>query len=328
MLIFIPVASSAGSLSVTVATNKPQYSPGDVVSVSGKVQDSQSNAVAGAIISIQVNNPSGESIYVQTVNSDSSGAYSVSFTLAETSTPGQYTVYVTATSPGYTNAPPAQTQFTVAGQPVSSTTSVSTSSQTSTQPPSKCLIATATYGSELSPEVTLLRHFRDSEILQTYAGTNFMIAFNAFYYSFSPQVASYITSRALLRSTMKVILYPLIGILYMADRLFAALSFDMELAVTITGIFAGAAIGLVYALPIAVAFSRLISSKSRVTRLRIVRAILLTGVLSIAGLIGAEALRLGTLMIVSSATVVLSSIALGALTILRLSWALAPRKRH
>lgn len=127
---------------------------------------------------------------------------------------------------------------------------------------------------------------------------------------------------------MKVILYPLIGILYMADRLFAALSFDMELAVTITGIFAGAAIGLVYALPIAVAFSRLISSKSRVTRLRIVRAILLTGVLSIAGLIGAEALRLGTLMIVSSATVVLSSIALGALTILRLSWALAPRKRH
>jgi len=58
-----------------------------------------------------------------------------------------------------------------------------------------------------------------------------------------------------------------------------------------------------------------------VTGLRVVRAILLTGVLSIVGLIGAEALRLGTIMIVSSATVVLSSIALGILIILRLSWA-------
>lgn len=324
MLIFIPAASSAGSLSITVATNKPQYSPGDVVSVSGKVQDSQSNAVAGAIISIQINNPPA---YVQTANSDSSGAYSVSFTLAPTSTSGQYTVYVTATSPGYTNGQ-SQTQFTVAGQPVSSTTSASTSSQTSTQPQSKCLIATATYGSELSPEVAMLRDFRDSEILRTYAGANFMTAFNAFYYSFSPQVASYITSHALLRSAMKVILYPLIGILYVADRLLTVLSFNMELAVTIAGIFAGVAIGLVYALPLAVAFSTLISSKRRVIRRGVVCEILLSEVLSIAGLIGAEVFRLETLMVVSSSIVILSSLALGALIAARLSCAVALRKIH
>lgn len=51
-----------------------------------------------------------------------------------------------------------------------------------------CLIATATYGSELSPQVQQLRELRDSKLLQTEAGTSFMDSFNSFYYSFSPQI--------------------------------------------------------------------------------------------------------------------------------------------
>ncbi|MBT6647139.1 MAG: pentapeptide repeat-containing protein, partial [Thaumarchaeota archaeon] len=49
-----------------------------------------------------------------------------------------------------------------------------------------CLIATATYGSELSPQVQLLRELRDNQLLQTESGTQFMTMFNDVYYSFSP----------------------------------------------------------------------------------------------------------------------------------------------
>jgi len=49
-----------------------------------------------------------------------------------------------------------------------------------------CLIATATYGSELAPQVQMLREIRDNSLLQTQSGQSFMESFNSFYYSFSP----------------------------------------------------------------------------------------------------------------------------------------------
>ena len=54
-----------------------------------------------------------------------------------------------------------------------------------------CLIATASYGSELAPQVQLLREIRDNTVLQTQSGTSFMNGFNHFYYSFSPTIADY-----------------------------------------------------------------------------------------------------------------------------------------
>ncbi|HXG08042.1 MAG TPA: CFI-box-CTERM domain-containing protein, partial [Nitrososphaera sp.] len=53
------------------------------------------------------------------------------------------------------------------------------------QQPSGCLIATAAFGSELTPQVQYLRNFRDSYILSTASGAAFMNAFNTVYYSFS-----------------------------------------------------------------------------------------------------------------------------------------------
>ena len=52
-----------------------------------------------------------------------------------------------------------------------------------------CLIATATYGSELTPQVQQLRELRDNQLLQTESGSAFMSSFNEMYYSFSPYIA-------------------------------------------------------------------------------------------------------------------------------------------
>ena len=43
-----------------------------------------------------------------------------------------------------------------------------------------CLIATASYGSELAPQVQQLRELRDNTILQTESGSAFMVGFNQF----------------------------------------------------------------------------------------------------------------------------------------------------
>jgi hypothetical protein len=79
---------------------------------------------------------------------------------------------------------------------------------------SPCIIATATFGSELAPEVQFLRGFRDQQIMQTFAGSNFMQVFNAWYYSFSPAVAQYEYAHSTTRFMIKQALYPLMGILH------------------------------------------------------------------------------------------------------------------
>ena len=74
-----------------------------------------------------------------------------------------------------------------------------------------CLIATATFGSELSPQVQLLREIRDNTILQTESGTAFMTGFNQFYYSFSPAIADYERENPAFKETVKIALTPLLA---------------------------------------------------------------------------------------------------------------------
>jgi peptidyl-prolyl cis-trans isomerase B (cyclophilin B) len=73
-----------------------------------------------------------------------------------------------------------------------------------------CLIATATYGSELAPQVQLLREIRDNTVLQTQSGTSFMTAFNQFYYSFSPAIADYERENPAFKEAVKITLTPLL----------------------------------------------------------------------------------------------------------------------
>ena len=74
-----------------------------------------------------------------------------------------------------------------------------------------CLIATASYGSELAPQVQLLREIRDNTVLQTQSGTSFMTAFNHFYYSFSPTIADYERENSVFKEAVKLTLTPLLA---------------------------------------------------------------------------------------------------------------------
>lgn len=74
-----------------------------------------------------------------------------------------------------------------------------------------CLIATATYGSELAPQVQQLRELRDSKLLQTESGSNFIESFNSFYYSFSPYIADYERENPVFKEAVKLFITPMIA---------------------------------------------------------------------------------------------------------------------
>jgi peptidyl-prolyl cis-trans isomerase B (cyclophilin B) len=87
------------------------------------------------------------------------------------------------------------------------------SQETSTEEGGGCLIATATFGSELAPQVQQLREIRDNIILSTESGTAFMSGFNQFYYSFSPIIADLERENPLFKEAVKLSITPMLSTL-------------------------------------------------------------------------------------------------------------------
>jgi hypothetical protein len=119
------------------------------------------------------------------------------------------------------------------------------------------LIATATFGSALAPEVQFLRDFRDQKLDRTFAGYNFMMAFNLWYYSFSPSVAGTINVSPQIQGIMRVLLTPLISLLRVSEAVFDLFSFQPELAAILAGLVASGLLGAVYlSIPSIIVFRR------------------------------------------------------------------------
>ena len=178
---------------------------------------------------------------------------------------------------------------------------------------SGCLIATATYGSELSPEVQSLRKFRDTRILPTFAGSQFMVVFDSFYYSFSPNVAEYVSSSETARSVLKVLLYPLIKILSLAELASRPFTFNAELGALVAGLVASALISAVYVFP-PLSIALLLMSRRRMLPSR--KPILgLTSLflVSILIVIISESLKSASAMMLATSGLVLTTISLSSL---------------
>ena len=79
-----------------------------------------------------------------------------------------------------------------------------------------CLVATAAYGTELAPQVQLLREARDGALARTAAGSAAVAAFNAAYYSFSPAAADAIRDHPAMAGAVRVAAAPLLSILSIA----------------------------------------------------------------------------------------------------------------
>jgi len=265
-----------GNFTITI-TSTGGFASAVSLTLSGQPTD-----VTGAFNPVSVVPPSG-----------GSATSTLALSVGATATPGTYTLTITGTSGSLSH------QATIA---------------VTVPQPSGCIVATATYGSELSPEVQFLRSFRDGTVMSTFAGSEFMKAFNAWYYSFSPYVADFISNQPLLKEAMKIILYPLIGILHVSASTYSALSFNPELAIVATGLVASGLIGILYFAPFSL-ITLLFMKRYRKFRLNMshLKGLRAIWIASIALICLAEATAAQPVMMVATAMLVLSTLTLAAL---------------
>ena len=171
-----------------------------------------------------------------------------------------------------------------------------------------CIIATAAYGSEIAPEVYFLRLFRDQSIQTSFAGSQFMNVFNAWYYSFSPTLAEHVKNNMVLRNVVQAAIYPLLGSLYVAQASYSSLSFAPELAVVVAGVVASSLIGVVYFAPITLLVVR-VGRRKQIRIGDINKPLMVAWISSLALIVVAEIAVLPALMMAGTAAFVLSTIA-------------------
>lgn len=130
-------------------------------------------------------------------------------------------------------------------------------------PSLRCVIATAAFGSDLSPEVQLLRQFRDVTVMSTFSGRMFMTAFNVAYYSVSPNIASFVARHEWAASMVRTIAHPMISVLRLAVLILSSLPVDGEVAILLYGVLVACLIGLTYLSPLVILIVAGRSSKCR-----------------------------------------------------------------
>ena len=76
---------------------------------------------------------------------------------------------------------------------------------------SGCFIATAAFGSYFDPSVKILRDFRDKFLFTNHIGQSFV----NWYYKVSPPLADFISTREIMKTIVRIILLPAVGVAYL-----------------------------------------------------------------------------------------------------------------
>jgi peptide/nickel transport system substrate-binding protein len=271
---------------------------GKPLTVTGRVTP----AVAGITVTLTYQPPSGTAI-TRSVTTNADGEYSDTYTPSDI---GAWTV--TARWDGDTSHEAA-----------------SSATQAFTVQKSGCLIATATFGSVLTPQVQFLRDFRDHRVLTTFAGRQFLEVFNSFYYSFSPQVADSIRTTKSFRPVMTAVVSPLIAILQVSEHAFTVLRGSQELAIILAGGVASTLLAAVYVMPGAL----LVSLWTRRTpSKRWLTALGLLWLASVSAIGFAELIHADWLMGTATSTFVLATMGVTLVTALRQTPHIVGALRH
>ena len=192
------ISNAGAQTGIIVETNFDLFEQGQLVMITGNAEEKS--------VAIKVKDPTGISILVRLITTDSDGNFELKFRIPQIATPGDYQVVVSAV---------------IDNIPVISTTTFEVVEEGERVTPAEqaaeekkkggCLIATAAFGSEMAPQVQFLREIRDNTVLQTESGSAFMTGFNQFYYSFSPAIADYERENPAFKEAVKLTLTPLLA---------------------------------------------------------------------------------------------------------------------
>jgi peptide/nickel transport system substrate-binding protein len=168
--------------------------------------------------------------------------------------------------------------------------------------------------------VQFLRGFRDNHILSTAAGSGFMNVFNGWYYSFSPQVADYERANPWAQATIKTAIYPLLGILQVAEKGYGMSA--GEGGAVVAGFAASTLIGAVYLSPAAVAL------RNRAPGKKLLVALGISALASLAAVAAGVATANSAVLMVSTALFVLSSIGVGLFAVMATAKRIEEKRRR
>jgi hypothetical protein len=224
------VGTSYSQSLINFEVNTDKLVPGELVELTGKVEA----GLEGQPVAVEVKDSDGNVILIRTVESDSNGNFILKFIVPETASVGEMDIVTNVELDGQSFSD-EQILESVAVEPQPEDDSicgagtvmkdgvcvVDTSKQQEPEKESSrgggCLIATATFDSELAPQVQKLREIRDSKLLQTESGSAFMEHFNSFYYSFSPVIADYERENPVFKEMVKMGVTPLLTTLSLMD---------------------------------------------------------------------------------------------------------------
>ena len=238
---------------ITFDVDTTKFTPGEIVELRGTVQ----SGLEGQPVAVEIKDADGTLILIRTVTSDGNGEFSLKFKVPSNAAAGEFDIITNMEIDGdtiseitsadesgvteniivsaisneestvqYVAEPTADTKPTCGTGTVEQDgicvvdTTAQTEKVVSNEKSSGggCLIATATYGSEMSTEVQQLRELRDNQLLQTESGTAFMSTFNDVYYSFSPIVADYERENPMFKEVVKLAITPMISTLSLMEN--------------------------------------------------------------------------------------------------------------
>jgi len=191
------LSNTSAQSEIFIETDYDSFEQGQAIVITGNAETEG--------VSIQVIDPNGASILVRSITTDSDGNFGLEFKVPQNGVLGDYKIMASI----ILNDLPviSSTTFTVVEK---SDRTDQVEEITKEKQKGGCLIATATFGSEMSSQVQFLREIRDNTVLQTESGSAFLTGFNQFYYSFSPAIADYERENPTFKEVVKLALTPLL----------------------------------------------------------------------------------------------------------------------
>jgi hypothetical protein len=148
--------------------------------------------------------------------------------------------------------------------------------------------------------------------MKTRSGEAFMILFNAWYYSFSPHLTQYITTRPMQRTLLKYGLYPLIAVLYVSYYAYLSISpLNADAGAMMAGIVAASLLGLVYLAPIIYLTKRALRGYAKFASLNMMHVALWFGLSAL--VTGMACFMNSQVLGIATANLVLSTLTFGVL---------------
>ena len=223
MLLVISIIPAFAQSPITFDVDTTKIMAGKIVELKGKVTEN----LEGQPVAVEIKDSDGNVILIRTVTSDENGNFVLKFKVPNDTKTGEFSIITSVELDGQSFSETKSiesigsdvelTSQPTCGQGTESVNGVCQAIKTE-EKGGGCLIATAAYGTELAPQVQLLREIRDNSLLQTESGTSFMSTFNDIYYSFSPTIADWERESPMFKEAVKLAITPMISTLSLMEN--------------------------------------------------------------------------------------------------------------